>query len=98
MCRKTRVRIEFEDQPAVDEQSASIEAPADDVVVVDQAVRKLEALDERKARIVSLRYFAGFTAQETAEILGVSLGTVEREWRFVKAWLREELDRQADQA
>ena len=44
-------------------------------------------------RIVNLRYFVGFTAQETAEALGLSLGTIEREWRFIKVWLQDELAR-----
>ena len=81
-----RERLEF------DEACAAIEAPIDNVLDVDAALRKLEARDERKGRIVALRYFAGLTAQETAGALGVSLGTIEREWRFIKAWLREELD------
>lgn len=75
-----------------DEAFAVVEPPAMDVQAVDDAVRKLEAEDPRKGSIVNLRYFAGLTAEETAQALGVSLGTVEREWRFIKAWLREELD------
>lgn len=94
-----RARIELdEDHPAIEPQPAAIESPTDDVVAMDDAVRKLETVDVRKAHIVSLRYFAGFTAQETADVLGTSLGTIEREWRFIKAWLREELDCQTDQA
>lgn len=94
-----RARVELDENHAVmDEQAAAIESPTDDVVAMDEAVQKLETVDARKAQIVSLRYFAGFTAQETANVLGVSLGTIEREWRFIKAWLREELDRPADQA
>ncbi|MHC4989637.1 MAG: ECF-type sigma factor, partial [Planctomycetota bacterium] len=60
------------------------------------AVGRLEAQDPRKGRIVNLRYFAGLTAEETARVLGVSLGTVEREWRFIKAWLQVELEDQRD--
>jgi RNA polymerase sigma factor (sigma-70 family) len=63
------------------------------VLAVEEAVRRLEAQDRRKGQIVNLRYFAGLTAAETAAVLGVSLGTVEREWRFIKAWLQGELDR-----
>jgi len=66
--------------------------PSDDVLAVEEAVRRLEARDPRKGRIVNLRYFAGLTNQETAEILGVSVGTIEREWRFIKSWLAVELD------
>lgn len=77
----------------LDDACAAIESPVDNVLDVDAALRRLEARDERKGRIVSLRYFAGFTAEETATALGLSLGTIEREWRFIKVWLRDELDR-----
>ena len=53
--------------------------------------RALEADDPRKGRIVNLRYFAGLTAEETAAALDVSVGTVEREWRYIKAWLHTQL-------
>lgn len=81
-----RQRVDLEDE------CAAIDLPVADVVGVDAAIRKLEKDDPRKGHIVNLRYFAGFTAQETASALGVSLGTVEREWRFIKVWLQEELD------
>ena len=68
-----------------------LDEPQADVLAIEEAVRKLEKSDPRKGRIVNLRYFAGLTAQETADALGVSLGTVEREWRFIKAWLQTEL-------
>ena len=76
--------------------SAAIEPPTDDVLAINDAVRKLEAQDSRKGMIVNLRYFAGFSAEETARALGLSLGTIEREWRFIKAWLREELEEARD--
>jgi len=62
-----------------------------DVLAVEEALQRLEREDERKARIVELRYFAGLTVEETAHVLSVSVGTVEREWRFLRAWLQEEL-------
>jgi RNA polymerase sigma factor (TIGR02999 family) len=65
--------------------------PAEEILAVDEAVERLEREDPRKGQIVNLRYFAGLTAEETAAVLGVSLGTVEREWRFIKAWLLERL-------
>ena len=69
----------------------AIEPPGDDVLAVDHAVRRLEQEDPRKGRIVNLRYFAGLTSKETAEVLGLSVGTIEREWRFIKSWLQVEL-------
>jgi len=94
-----RARVELDEhEPPIDERGGGIETPATDVIAMDEAVKRLEAVDQRKAQIVSLRYFAGFTAEETAEVLGVSLGTIERDWRFIKAWLREELDRQTERS
>ena len=75
----------------VDDAVLAIEPPDADVLAVDQAVRRMEREDPRKGRIVDLRYFAGLTAKETAEVMGLSLGTIEREWRFIKAWLQTEL-------
>lgn len=69
----------------------AVEPPGDDVLAVDHAVRRLEQQDPRKGRIINLRYFAGLTAKETAEVLGLSVGTIEREWRFIKTWLQVEL-------
>lgn len=80
-----------ERQPLEDVELAAIEPPAGDVLAVDDAVKKLEAKDPRKGQIVNLRYFAGLTNEETAAALGVSVGTVEREWRFIRSWLQSEL-------
>jgi RNA polymerase sigma factor (TIGR02999 family) len=57
------------------------------LVALDEALRELEAVDPRKGRIVELRYFAGLSVAEAAEVLKVSPTTVEREWRRAKAWL-----------
>ncbi len=76
----------------------AVEPAGDDVLAVDHAVKLLEQQDPRKGRIINLRYFAGLTAKETAEVLGLSVGTIEREWRFIKTWLQVELaeDRSSD--
>lgn len=74
---------------------ASEAASPTDVLAIEEALTRLEREDERKGRIVELRYFAGLTVEETAQALGVSVGTIEREWRFIRAWLREELGGQA---
>jgi RNA polymerase sigma factor (TIGR02999 family) len=66
---------------------------ASELIALDEALRRLAALDERKSRVAELRYFAGLSAQETAEVLGVSAETVGREWRLARAWLRRELSR-----
>ena len=62
-----------------------------DVLALEDALERLEALDERKARVVELRCFAGLSVPETAEVLGVSEETVFRDWRMAKLWLRREL-------
>jgi RNA polymerase sigma factor (TIGR02999 family) len=62
-----------------------------DLAALDEALDALAKLDERKCRLVELRFFGGLTAEETAEILGVSLRTVHREWDLARAWLFREL-------
>jgi RNA polymerase sigma factor (sigma-70 family) len=61
------------------------------VLALDEALTRLAALDARQARVVELRYFAGLSIEEAAEVLGVSHATVERDWRTARLWLRREL-------
>lgn len=68
-----------------------VESPAEDVLAIDEALTRLEATDPRKGQIVNLRYFAGLTDREVAEALGISVSTVEREWRFCRRWLYTQL-------
>lgn len=58
-----------------------------DVVILDDALKKLASLDERACQIVELRFFSGLTNEEIAEVLGTSLTTVNADWRMAKAWL-----------
>lgn len=68
----------------------AVAAPIDvDLIALDEALNRLAQHDERKVRIVELRYFAGFTIEEIAEQLGLSVMTIHREWRAAKAWLGE---------
>jgi RNA polymerase sigma factor (sigma-70 family) len=67
------------------------DAQADELSELDDALRRLEALDPRQGQIVEQRYFGGLSLEETAEALGVSLATVKRELRFAHAWLAAEL-------
>lgn len=66
-------------------------APKEDLITLDEAITRLEASDERKGQIVNLRYFVGLSVEETADVLGLSVGTIEREWRFIKRWLLAEM-------
>jgi len=81
------------DRRRVDAEQAepTIEPPVEDVLAVHEALERLEAEDPRKRRLINLRYFAALSNEETAAALGVSVGTVERDWRYVRAWLKREL-------
>ena len=59
----------------------------DQILALDEALKKLETVEERSSRIVELRFFSGLTIEETAEVLNVSPATVKRDWNFAKAWL-----------
>jgi RNA polymerase sigma factor (TIGR02999 family) len=61
------------------------------VVAVDLALQRLAKADERKSRVLEMRFFGGLSVEETAEVLGVSPNTVIRDWDFARAWLRREL-------
>jgi len=77
------------------EQADLLEASEIDlesVLDVDAALKKLEALDPRKAKVVEARIFGGMSNAEVAESLGMSLSTVESDWRMAKAWLARELE------
>jgi RNA polymerase sigma factor (TIGR02999 family) len=76
---------------ALDPDSVAVEQQADVVLAVDGALDRLAAFNERLARLVECRYFAGMTEAETADALGISLRTVERDWPRARAWLRKEL-------
>jgi len=64
---------------------------AEEILAVDEALARLDRLDPQQARVVELRYFGGLSAEETAEAMGMSQRTVEREWATAKAWLRAQL-------
>jgi RNA polymerase sigma factor (TIGR02999 family) len=74
-------------QVSLSEASAMTEVRAAELVALDEALGKLAELDLRKSRVVELRYFGGLSLEETADVLGVSLMTVRRDWRAAKAWL-----------
>jgi RNA polymerase sigma-70 factor (ECF subfamily) len=76
---------------ALDPERVAVEHQAEVLLAVDQALDRLSAFNERLGRLVECRYFAGMTEEETAETLGVSLRTVERDWPRARAWLQKEL-------
>ena len=66
--------------------------PAVDVVALDRALEALAAVDDRKSRVVELRFFGGLSVEEAAQVLRVSTDTVKRDWRLAKLWLLRELE------
>jgi RNA polymerase sigma factor (TIGR02999 family) len=75
----------------LDEACAVVEPPSDNVLAVHEALQELEKQDPLKAQIVLLRYFSGLTTAETAEVLGLAERTLDRQWRFIRAWLLKRL-------
>lgn len=79
------IRIAFDEALAVAEQRPP------DLIALDDALNSLSKRDERKARVVELRFFGGLSIEETASVLSVSTDTVKRDWKVAKLWLRREL-------
>ena len=75
------------DHVEVDEALLGADPDLTDVIAIDEALSRLEQIDARKARIVTLRYFAGLSIEETASALDLSPATVKNEWTFARAWL-----------
>jgi RNA polymerase sigma factor (sigma-70 family) len=79
----------------IDLESLELAEPerAEELLALDAALQKLQAVEPQAAELVQLRYFAGCTMEEAAELLGTSLRSTNRLWAYAKAWLLEELDR-----
>jgi len=74
-------------QVALDEALVIAEALGEDLVALDDALQTLAAMDERKSRVVELRFFVGLSVEETAEVFQISPDTVTRDWKTAKVWL-----------
>jgi len=74
-----------------DEGLVVVSEPRQDFVALDDALQALQAIDERKSRVIELRFFGGLSVEETAAVLKVSADTVIRDWRLAKIWLRREM-------
>jgi RNA polymerase sigma factor (TIGR02999 family) len=94
--RKKRLRHggELHRQPLADNEPA-IATPVDeiDLLSLHEALDQLEARSPRKAQVVKLRYFAGFTLPEVAQMLGIAQSTAEADWTYAKAWLKRHLEK-----
>jgi RNA polymerase sigma factor (TIGR02999 family) len=80
-------------QVSLDEAMDIAHEPSADLIALDEALTTLAAFDDRKSKVVELRFFGGLSIEETAEVLKVSAVTVMRDWAMAKVWLLRELDR-----
>lgn len=74
-------------------KSVPVDEASEELLSLDEALTRLENVDERRARVVECRFFAGLSVEETAKVLGVSERTIKRDWRGARAWLYDELRR-----
>lgn len=89
--RKSAKRGGEWNQVVFDEALEASPPPRVDFIALDAALSALKTIDERKSRVVELRFFAGLDVEETAKLLQVSVQTVKRDWRLAKAWLLKEM-------
>jgi RNA polymerase sigma factor (TIGR02999 family) len=97
-ARKRRKRGGGALQITFDEGLEVSDERAAEVVALDEALQSLAEFDQRKSRMVELRFFAGLSIEETAEVLGVSPGTVMRDWTLAKTWLQREIKKRGQDA
>ncbi|MCF7975206.1 MAG: sigma-70 family RNA polymerase sigma factor [Phycisphaerae bacterium] len=81
------------ERSVLDEAVITIDEPDIDLLALDEALAKFEADDPEKAHLVKLRYFAGFSIDQTAQILGISIATANRYWSYARSWLFQEISR-----
>jgi len=75
----------------LDDASVAVLQPSEDMLALNEALDRLAEVDQRKVRVVEMRFFGGMSVEETAEALGVSANTVIRDWGLARAWLRLEM-------
>jgi len=78
-------------QVSLADATVATTGPDLDIVALDEALERLEKLDQQQSRVVELRYFSGLTVEETAEVMGISTATVKREGSVARTWLHREL-------
>lgn len=74
----------------IDAEFLSVSPKIENVIAIDEALERLARIDPRQSRLIELRFFAGLSVEEAAEVMGVSPVTIKREWRSAKAWLHRE--------
>jgi RNA polymerase sigma factor (TIGR02999 family) len=92
--RKASLKYGGDRKRVGDEDAAelAVEAPALNMLILDEALKRLEMKDPIKTRLVELRFFTGLSMPEVAEVMGLPLTRVEREWRFTRSWLQREVE------
>jgi DNA-directed RNA polymerase specialized sigma24 family protein len=93
--------IRFTDQPekrgagwdrtSIGQKQLGLDSPLEELLALDEALDRMGEMDERMRQVVEYRYFCGLTEKETAELLGVNLRTIQRDWLKARAWLYREL-------
>lgn len=86
----------WREQVSLADDVAEASVQSQQVLALDEALKTLAGLDQRKSSVVELKYFGGLTNEETAETLSISVETVKRDWRFARTWLLRELDGSKD--
>jgi RNA polymerase sigma factor (TIGR02999 family) len=97
LARKTEKRGGNFQKVSLDQAAFVSDERYAELVALDEALTRLATFDERKSRIVELRYFGGMSLEETAEVLKISVETVKRDWRMAKLWLLSELKGASDE-
>jgi RNA polymerase sigma factor (TIGR02999 family) len=82
-------------QLSLDDAPTLCNEPDTNVVALDSALKALASMDERKSKVVELRFFGGLSVEETAQVLSVSAETVMRDWKFAKVWLLREMSQES---
>jgi len=90
-ARRTRKRGGDVGRVTFDEELVVTDEPRQDVIALDEALAALAKFDERKSRVIEMRFFGGLSVDETASVLDVSRDTVLRDWRLARAWLQAEI-------
>ena len=90
-ARRTAKRGGLAARVTFDEGLAVTTEPGQELVALDDALDALAKFDERKSRVIEMRFFGGLSVEQTAAVLDVSPDTVMRDWRLAKAWLEQEM-------
>jgi RNA polymerase sigma factor (TIGR02999 family) len=88
-------RVQHDTAEDLDRLPAAGTERAEEMCALDEALERLAQKEPRRAQVIELRFFAGLSVDETAEVLGVSAQTVMRDWKLARAWLAVELHRDA---